>query len=1224
MTDDNKIDSSGAEGGELTALGTVTDLSNITAQLADITTEIEQQGNVSSDLLRQILSEQIAANSAKKASSSTSANDANNGAISGKPSAKSSKSSANYARNGAKQEPRGGVPSANMVVTGAKKEQQGAISAINSANEDQKGASTAAQKNGTSGSKAGHSGLQVIDVTPQVINLQPTEIATPAKPDNSAARPVNGIDTPAALTPAATRKKRTIELAGDSAAQPAAIAQGGTAKENAAAPAAPATPPAPTIDPPKSAGFYLGDDGKLRRPDGRFASKVEVRRFNGESGPSEGGGSSGAGTSPALLIRAVAAISKISNSASSAANSEVGDIAGVGAGGSFFLAAKEIASLVGSTSDTLTGMADGIKDKFGGKGEKSAAPATVNAAPEGNERSTKAAGGPRKKPMPPRVVDGERRAPRKFQKAGKPAGSGVIAAIKGKITNTSATKSVIAPVTRRPAKEFAKSDVSKSAAASQLDAKNTLSRSIADKASDQSESQHDEVIKKLDDLIDAVKPKAPGAMDSVMDLAGDLLGRRGGRGKDKRGRNSKNKLGRNGRDRNWRDRSDKKPRTRKQPGDVDVDGRSKKTAKARRSPADAKRPKVKPKAPKIPKIPKDASKLSKLSKLGKFGKFAKVAAVLGTGVGAGINAMPAVSSAANRFGGAALEGGKAIANRGAAVLKGGGAVGEAVLKGGSSVAKGGGAILKGGGAMLKGGGMALGRMAGMGARAIPVVGQVLALGMAAADAYDGYNDTEGHTRAFGLKEGVEATTAQKSSMAAAKVLDLGGLTSGVAGLLGSAAGALGFEKLEKSLQFDPDGMARAIYKGMTIFDQKKAEEIASVPPGTAPPSISINTNYAPPPASNFAGTPAAQGDVSSWSSMPQHGPVSGPASSSLTDRDTGLPPGYLAAMTHVESRGNPNAYNKSGATGLFQIMPKTAQGLGISMADARNPAKATEAIARFTKDNQRYFKKTMGREAQGRELYLMHQQGMGGGTKLLKNPNARAADVLQSKGVNGMQAVLQNGGRADMTAKEFSDLILAKYDAAEARNKAHPELAADLDGMTGRRAREAKNPKPPKPVASPAAQAAKAAGIPAMLSPAAAGDAASTLAGGLPPLGGPMSAGAAAGAPAAPVQPVTAPAVTVVAAAPRAPVIAPVIDIQERQRSKELVERSTKPYAPGTDPSMAMLPVLKSMDKTLKDMSKKETPKAQSGGPVRSGGKPPASGHPQASGQMAKLANDGR
>ncbi|MGL4351061.1 MAG: hypothetical protein ACRCT2_10940, partial [Plesiomonas shigelloides] len=97
-----------------------------------------------------------------------------------------------------------------------------------------------------------------------------------------------------------------------------------------------------------------------------------------------------------------------------------------------------------------------------------------------------------------------------------------------------------------------------------------------------------------------------------------------------------------------------------------------------------------------------------------------------------------------------------------------------------------------------------------------------------------------------------------------------------------------------------------------------------------------------------------------------------------------------------------------------------------------------------------------------------------------------------------------------------------------------------------------------------------------------------------------------------------------VAAAPRAPVIAPVIDIQERQRSKELVERSTKPYAPGTDPSMAMLPVLKSMDKTLKDMSKKETPKAQSGGPVRSGGKPPASGHPQASGQMAKLANDGR
>lgn len=71
-----------------------------------------------------------------------------------------------------------------------------------------------------------------------------------------------------------------------------------------------------------------------------------------------------------------------------------------------------------------------------------------------------------------------------------------------------------------------------------------------------------------------------------------------------------------------------------------------------------------------------------------------------------------------------------------------------------------------------------------GARAIPIAGQLLAAGLAVKDGFDGWSDTEGQRAAFGLQEGQEATTGQKASMAAANVLDMGGLLSGGASLFG--------------------------------------------------------------------------------------------------------------------------------------------------------------------------------------------------------------------------------------------------------------------------------------------------------------------------------------------------------------------------------------------------------------------------------------------------------
>lgn len=97
---------------------------------------------------------------------------------------------------------------------------------------------------------------------------------------------------------------------------------------------------------------------------------------------------------------------------------------------------------------------------------------------------------------------------------------------------------------------------------------------------------------------------------------------------------------------------------------------------------------------------------------------------------------------------------------------------------------------KAAGGMGKAGG-ALGKVAGLGAKgavgaakAIPVAGQLLAAGMAIYDGVQGWNDTAMQQEAFGLADGQKASSGQKASTAAANILDMGGLVSGAAGLLG--------------------------------------------------------------------------------------------------------------------------------------------------------------------------------------------------------------------------------------------------------------------------------------------------------------------------------------------------------------------------------------------------------------------------------------------------------
>lgn len=59
----------------------------------------------------------------------------------------------------------------------------------------------------------------------------------------------------------------------------------------------------------------------------------------------------------------------------------------------------------------------------------------------------------------------------------------------------------------------------------------------------------------------------------------------------------------------------------------------------------------------------------------------------------------------------------------------------------------------------------------------------------------------------------------------------------------------------------------------------------------------------------------------------------------------GIAPGLLAGLVQVESRFNPNAVSRAGATGLGQLMPATAAGLGVR--NIRDPRENLQGAARY-------------------------------------------------------------------------------------------------------------------------------------------------------------------------------------------------------------------------------------------------------------------------------------
>jgi hypothetical protein len=147
-------------------------------------------------------------------------------------------------------------------------------------------------------------------------------------------------------------------------------------------------------------------------------------------------------------------------------------------------------------------------------------------------------------------------------------------------------------------------------------------------------------------------------------------------------------------------------------------------------------------------------------------------------------------------------------------------------------------------------------------------------------------------------------------------------------------------------------------------------------------------------------------------------------------KEPGMPawmPEYLARTATIESSGGRKTANplNPGVLGVFQFDERTARDVGMKPEDRLDVGKSTAGAAKLAMGRFNELKKNLGRDPTMGEVYLSHQQGAAGASKLLLNPDAPAASVI------GEEAVIDNGGWEGMTAQQFVDFQELKYDGSD-------------------------------------------------------------------------------------------------------------------------------------------------------------------------------------------------
>lgn len=168
----------------------------------------------------------------------------------------------------------------------------------------------------------------------------------------------------------------------------------------------------------------------------------------------------------------------------------------------------------------------------------------------------------------------------------------------------------------------------------------------------------------------------------------------------------------------------------------------------------------------------------------------------------------------------------------------------------------------------------------------------------------------------------------------------------------------------------------------------------------------------------------------------------------------GIDPGTLRTFVLIESGGNPNLVNKYGYSGLLQLSRGEFSRLG-GQGNILDPEANLATGALKLRQEANDFKSRFGREPTASELYLMHQQGVGGSAKHWANPDRPAWQNMldtgegRQKGENWARRAIwdnvpddvkrQYGNVDNLTSRDFVKL----WDQKVARFSGQPIPASD-------------------------------------------------------------------------------------------------------------------------------------------------------------------------------------
>lgn len=184
----------------------------------------------------------------------------------------------------------------------------------------------------------------------------------------------------------------------------------------------------------------------------------------------------------------------------------------------------------------------------------------------------------------------------------------------------------------------------------------------------------------------------------------------------------------------------------------------------------------------------------------------------------------------------------------------------------------------------------------------------------------------------------------------------------------------------------------------------------------------------------------------------------------------GVPASALLNIANLESSGRTDAKNpRSSASGLFQFIDSTAAEYGLTGAKRNDPTAQADAAARMMAKNAVSLRQVLGKEPDAGQLYLAHQQGLGGATALLLGGNRPAVETLTrvyNSRSKAEAAIRLNGGSLDMSSSAFAAKWVNKANQTVSRipPASIPNVVASEVSITPRAAQGMPTPASERPL----------------------------------------------------------------------------------------------------------------------------------------------------------------